>query len=160
MWAMLWIGSCAEAPAPDPECSEDERLDAFWDADGDGFGDPDTFEAICVFQPGFVTNGDDCDDTRPDVNPDARETCDFVDNDCDGDVDELLVPERWFLDNDNDGFGNPNLAQTTVTCEPPTGFVRNDEDCDDARADINPAADEVCGNDIDEDCDGLDAECP
>ena len=34
------------------------------------------------------------------------------------------------------------------------------EDCDDGDADVNPGAIEVCGNGVDEDCDGVDLECP
>ena len=35
--------------------------------------------------------GTDCDDTNPDVKPGVSETCDGIDDDCDGEVDEGLV---------------------------------------------------------------------
>jgi hypothetical protein len=45
------------------------------DADGDGY-------------VAEVAESDDCDDGDEDVNPGATETCDGIDNNCDGDVDE------------------------------------------------------------------------
>jgi len=38
--------------------------------------------------PDLYCGGDDCDDARPEVNPDQPEACDTLDNDCDGDTDE------------------------------------------------------------------------
>ena len=35
------------------------------------------------------------------------------------------------------------------------GFTPVDGDCDDTAADINPDADEVCGDDVDNDCDDV-----
>jgi len=49
--------------------------------------------------------GNDCDDTNPDVNPDATEICDGQDNDCDGlvDCDDPDIP-----DTDGDGVCDCN----------------------------------------------------
>ncbi len=45
------------------------------DKDGDGFED-------------VLTGGDDCDDTNAMIHPGAAEACDYIDNDCDGMIDE------------------------------------------------------------------------
>lgn len=39
------------------------------------------------------------------------------------------------------------------------GYHENSGDCDDSNAAIHPGATEICGNDIDEDCDGTDRAC-
>jgi hypothetical protein len=54
------------------------------DRDRDGFG-AGLADCLCSAPQGLVSNGLDCDDTRSDVHPGAREVCDgVVDNDCDG----------------------------------------------------------------------------
>lgn len=61
----------------------------FRDADGDTFGDA-AQSLIANFGPaGYVLSDTDCDDTDPSVHPGATETCNGVDDDCDGTVDEV-----------------------------------------------------------------------
>ncbi len=71
--------------------------------------------------------------------------------DCD-DADPLKNSTTvWYADRDHDGFGDPTVA--TIVCEPPTGAVSDDTDCDDTRDDRFPGAEEACtGEDLD--CDG------
>ncbi|MEO0602634.1 MAG: putative metal-binding motif-containing protein [Myxococcota bacterium] len=94
-------------------------------------------------------------DPTDDCVPSA-EVCDGIDNDCDGLVDN--DPEDGvasFPDADGDGFGAADGE--VVTCDAIEGFVREGGDCDDARADINPAAVELCDG-IDNDCDATTSE--
>ncbi len=79
----------------DEDCDGDiDLLDTdcfrFLDRDGDGFcatGIDDNRDGDCLDEA-EDRFGEDCDDTRSDVAPDASEICDDeVDNDCDGDID-------------------------------------------------------------------------
>ena len=76
-----------------------------------------------------------------------------ADIDCDDNNPSVLGPTTWFADGDGDGFGDPDAESFTV-CDRPTGTADNALDCDDTRAETNPAAQETCGFG-DEDCDGL-----
>ncbi len=102
---------------------------------------------------------EDCDDTDKDVHPDALETCNGVDDNCNDQVDEgeLLDPPLWYADGDGDGYGDPGTE--VGACSPPDGYVDNGEDCDDTADDISPAAEEICGDGIDNNCDGTGVPC-
>jgi len=64
-------------------------MSAFYvDEDGDGYG---SGEATIACEPmGRAQRDGDCDDSDASVGPAARESCNGVDDDCDGAVDELL----------------------------------------------------------------------
>lgn len=112
---------------------------------------------------------------------DPTDDCDLVDDDCDGAVDEDCectpgasepcgctgmrtcsgggrwgncngdsAPEIYYLDDDGDTFGDPNV--TMEACAQPTGYVTNDNDCDDACMACGPGGTEACDN-RDNDCD-------
>ena len=68
------------------------------DADGDGYGDASASTTACDQPTGTVEDDSDCDDTDADVNPDAVELCDGIDNDCDGTAD----PDDAWWDTDWD----------------------------------------------------------
>jgi hypothetical protein len=114
-------------------------------------GTDDTGTPVDADNDGFVV-GEDCDDNNADVNPDAVELCDSVDNNCDGVVDEETAEDagNWYADSDEDGFGD--LAVTTLACEAPSGYVADSTDCDDSNTDISPDGTELC-NGVDDDCD-------
>ena len=126
----------------------------FADTDADGHGDPDASVQLCTQPSGYAADADDCDDGDAAVSPGGEELCDGIDNDCDGDTDEDDATDvtTWYADADGDGYGDPDV--TTATCDQPSGYEDDAEDCDDADADANPAEDEIC-DEIDNDCDGL-----
>ena len=98
------------------------------DADGDTYGDPDAMVDACEAPEGYVADNTDCDDTSDHANPLAIETCDEMDNNCDGAVDEG-VTTTYYEDLDTDGFGN--AAVSMEACAIPTGYCADKTDCDD-----------------------------
>jgi predicted outer membrane repeat protein len=146
---------CADNLDNDCDGGVDEPPDAIYaDSDGDGEGDPTVTMAAttCVPPSGWVTNALDCDDADDQVNTQATETCDDVDQDCDGVIDDGVPTSTWFVDADGDGFGNS--AQIIVKCDQPSGTTWFGFDCDDSNAAINPSGAEICDG-IDDDCDSL-----
>lgn len=107
------------------------------DADGDGY-----------------VQADDCDDRDDSIHPGAEDVCDGVDQDCDGEIDEDAADRvSWYTDADGDGFGDDTKIHQG--CVVPPGGAPGGGDCDDADAAVSPDADEVRGNAVDEDCDGV-----
>lgn len=135
----------------DGEIDEDALPVEMWpDADGDGFYDARTEKVGeprigCVGLKGWAAYPGDCRPEDKLIHPDAEEVCDYVDNDCDGDVDERVRPtcgEGWcrreapgcdmqycvpgepvpekcnFLDDDCDGEidEDPDLCPAGQTC--------------------------------------------
>ncbi len=131
----------------------DDGVATTWyaDLDADGHGNAAMPQAACVRPTGYDDDALDCDDSSAAVGPSAAELCNTIDDDCDGEVDEdsALDAPTWYTDRDADGFGDGALR----ACALPSGAAAYDGDCDDARADVSPAASEVCGG-VDEDCDG------
>ncbi len=149
----VYPGAAETCDAVDNDCNgvTDEGVTStfYADADGDGFGGTVNVEA-CAAPSGYVATSTDCEDSNGGVFPGATETCDAVDNDCNGVTDEG-VTSTFYADGDGDGYGG---VESVEACGAPSGYVADATDCDDADADANPGAVEVAGNDIDEDCDG------
>ncbi len=127
----------------------------YFDGDQDGFGDLTMAVDTClsIAPTGYVSNKLDCDDSNNQINPDVAEVCDGMDNDCSGAADDGLPKNRYYLDNDQDGFGNLTITADTCLTVPPIGYVSNKLDCDDSNNQINPDVAEVCDG-IDNDCSG------
>ena len=136
MFLVLSVGCPGGRDDDDSTADDDDSANVTvgGDADGDGFCFGDAECDNPDLDPG------DCNDNDPDINPDAEEACDGLDNDCDDRVDENF-------DADGDGY---------VTVENPecVGSYPPDElDCNDLIGAINPGANETCdGNDTN--CDG------
>ena len=120
------------------------------DTDTDGYGDAGNTTQACTAPAGYVSDDTDCDDTDANVNPNATEVCDGIDNNCDGNTDEG-VTNTYYADLDNDGYGD--TGNTTQACTAPAGYVSDNTDCDDSEAAAYPGAMEVCDG-IDNNCDG------
>ena len=165
----------------DGEVDEDVADPTVWyaDTDGDTFGDPGFTSAACDAPVGYVGDATDCDDADATTYPGAIEVdCeDPVDRNCDGsigaddlDADGAIAcedcddcdaavgaPATWYADVDVDGYGDD--ASAILTCTPDAGSVTAGGDCDEADATRNPGMAEVCGDGIDQDCDGSGAGC-
>jgi len=128
------------------------------DNDADGYGQSGDSKCLCSPSGMYgVTIGGDCDDGDSTVYPGATEVCDGKDNDCDGTVDEEGASgcTTYYIDKDNDGYGWMGDSGKCL-CSPSGMYTAtNNNDCDDMDCNVNPGAEEVCGDGIDNDCDGI-----
>jgi hypothetical protein len=58
------------------------------DADGDGYGDRFSMDSRTGCAPGYASTRDDCNDMDKDIHPGAKESCNNVDDNCNGRIDE------------------------------------------------------------------------
>ncbi len=100
---------------------------------------------------GFSIEDGDCDDDDADINPDAEEICDGIDNNCNDRTDEAMRFDTYYVDADGDGFGDPDSE--IEWCAEMDEYVSDNTDCDDTDANIYPGAEEIIGDSIDNDCD-------
>lgn len=74
----------------DGTIDEDGTINGFpfyADTDGDGWGDANDAELLCMATDGRVDTPGDCNDSDPFTHPEAVESCDGHDRDCDGFID-------------------------------------------------------------------------
>ena len=89
----------------------------------------------------------DCNDNDSEINPDAQEYCDLVDNNCNEDIDENALDTNFFYeDSDADGYGNPDVW--IQSCNASNEYVLDNTDCDDND-------DQLISQIDDNDCDGV-----
>jgi hypothetical protein len=151
--AAIKPGATEVCDAVDNDCDKaiDEGVQKTYyrDADADTYGTPNTTKNACTQPSGYVANKTDCNDANSAIKPGATETCDTVDNDCDGSIDEG-VKRTYYRDADADTFGG--TTSTAQACTAPSGYVTSKTDCNDSDRAINPAAQELCDG-KDNDCD-------
>ncbi len=140
----------------DNDCNgqTDEGLAKTWheDFDKDTFGNPEVSKIDCKQPNGYVANKLDCDDKSSDVKPNAKEICNSVDDDCNGQTDEGLTT-AWYVDSDNDTYGD--AKNKAMLCGKKDGYVANQLDCNDNDKNVHPGKTEICDDNIDQNCNGI-----
>ena len=116
-----------------------------------------------------VCNGidDNCDsqvdEGFTDTDGDGTKDCLDTDDDNDGTLDNNdcapLDATKWrngsfYADNDVDGYGSGSLQNLCYGASNPTAYATIAGDCNDNNASIRPGATEVCGDGIDNNCNG------
>ena len=93
--AAVFPGATERCNGVDDDCDldvdETDAADAatwYLDADADGHGDARATTPACSQPTGYVSQGDDCDDADAAMSPSAAETCNGLDDDCDGAADD------------------------------------------------------------------------
>lgn len=135
--------ACGGLPTPGLDCDDhDPNIQGpivyFADTDKDGFGDHNQPLPYCSSTPpdGYVNNADDCDDGNKQINPSTV----------------------WYLDADNDGYYTGTGVTSCVAPPTNSGYkytgLLGGQDCNDADAAVHPGAVEICGDGIDNNCDG------
>ena len=117
-------------------------VDWYRDADNDGYGNSSDSLAACNQPFGYVADNSDCNDGNADVNPGATEVCNGTDDDC-----NPITTDGWdeaWLGQDCDGADSDLCQEGVFQC------VAGSQTCSD---ETNNTV-EICGNSIDDDCDG------
>jgi hypothetical protein len=130
----------------DDDCDgfiDENLLTSYLDDDGDGYGNILLSNIGCSTLENYVTNSDDCDDSNPNINPDADELCDSIDNDCSG-----IADENFGVGETCGGLGQCGLGR--LECSSP--FTTK---CSTLPGGSNDQSSPESCNGVDDDCDGL-----
>ncbi len=154
-----------------------ELVDVWLDQDGDGYGAGESVEA-CEGAPGYASVGGDCNDLNDGFYPGAEdEAGDGYDTDCDDETNitdtdtgeeeevEEEVEETDTGDDDDSsdsadtGDDDDSASEEELPVDADSDGFTDSADCNDEDDGINPDASEICGDGIDQDCDGSDLAC-
>jgi hypothetical protein len=108
------------------------------DADNDGYSDG--------------TTATQC--TRP-TNYKTASALIAITGDCNDNNATVHNAQIYYLDFDKDGYGNSAKTISVCSSTPSANYVTNNKDCNDNDAAISPVAVEVCGNRVDDNCNGV-----
>lgn len=144
-----WPGATELAGnATDEDCDGQELC--YVDADQDGVGSTETTlsSTLTCDSGGLSWRNEDCDDADPARSPDQAEVpADGVDQDCDS-------LEACYVDEDGDSYGDRQTQNgTDFTCTA-AGSSERAGDCDHSEVGVNPMAEEVAADAVDQNCDG------
>jgi hypothetical protein len=108
---------------------------------------------------GWTEGEGDCDDPDPELSPGAQELCSDRDDDCDGAVDGPRAQEHGAWCPDDDGDAHDRTEDRVEDCWPGGGWTAASGDCEDGGPGVHPEAEELCGDGLDNDCDGTWGDC-
>jgi hypothetical protein len=157
------VDNDCDGDVDDADSSVTGQSECFTDNDLDGYGAGAAVGSACECPEGQASLGEDCDDNDYYRSPGTVEECDGgIDNDCDELVDaddpSLAEGNTYYLDKDGDKYGDESTG--IRSCSRVAGRITTGGDCDDADKTINPGAEEICEDEIDNDCtDGADDGC-
>ena len=129
------------------------------DSDADGFGAGVATNACISPGAGYATNNTDCNNSNAAIRPSASEVCNGIDDNCNNAIDDGIQFLNYYLDADTDGY---YLSITNACTSPGVTYSTSGGifgDCNDNNSSVNAGAQEICGNFIDENCNGVDAVC-
>lgn len=111
----------------------DQQRDWYIDMDADLYGDEASI-VLASFQPnGYMGIGGDCNDNDPNVNPGVAEICNGIDDNCDGDIDEIAW-QRYCLPSTSQNFCVPTMNATGFpSASASSGFTLSFEGVDGGR---------------------------
>ncbi len=131
-------------------------LPFYFDQDGDNFG-IDQFKCLCAGQGKYTASSPgDCNDNDILLNPGSTEICgNFIDDNCNGDQNDpnAIGCITYYRDADKDGYGV--TTDSLCLCTPFGSYTAvQGGDCNDSQWTVNPAQLEICGDGLDNNCNG------
>ncbi len=129
---------------------EELKTTFYRDLDSDSWGNSEVYFIACTGATYYVEVPGDCNDGDSSIHPEMAETCNYIDDDCNDEIDEG-VTITYYPDLDGDTFGYDD--NPIEVCEFQQGYSETNTDCDDSNDAIFPGNEEIC-NQIDDDCNG------
>jgi uncharacterized protein YjiK len=145
-------GYSVENDCNDNDATVHSTISYYIDADLDGYGSTSTALICASTAPsGYSTNYSDCNDSSSAIKPSAAESCNNIDDNCNGSIDENLATYTYYRDADSDTLGSKTDYVSTCVLSAPSGYVSNNNDYDDTLSNYGV---EIYGDKVDNDADG------